>query len=137
MPEVRFVPSYTRDYLPLFRIPDTYIRGKGKRTVHGLVCVARLGGKAWATRVANPRGTQPLQPPSATPPGPSRRTLRPNDLPCSLEGPRCALRTYRGSKYLFPLQSGKMKLQPPPCLLHTGCARLRSALLDHAQTALA
>ncbi|GLC38898.1 hypothetical protein PLESTB_000459500 [Pleodorina starrii] len=29
VPEVRIVPGYTREYLPLFRIPDTYIRGKG------------------------------------------------------------------------------------------------------------
>ncbi|GIL51503.1 hypothetical protein Vafri_7475 [Volvox africanus] len=29
VPEVRIVAGYTREYLPLFRIPDTYIRGKG------------------------------------------------------------------------------------------------------------
>ncbi|GFR40774.1 hypothetical protein Agub_g1388 [Astrephomene gubernaculifera] len=29
VPEVRIVPGYTREYLPLFRIPETYIRGKG------------------------------------------------------------------------------------------------------------
>ena len=29
VPEVKKVPTYTRDYLPNFRIPDTYIRSKG------------------------------------------------------------------------------------------------------------
>jgi len=29
VPEVKKVPTYTRDYLPTFKIPDTYIRGKG------------------------------------------------------------------------------------------------------------
>lgn len=29
VPDVRFVPGYTREYLPLFKIPDTYIKGKG------------------------------------------------------------------------------------------------------------
>jgi enhancer of polycomb-like protein len=31
VPPVREVPEYTREYLPRFRIPDTYIRGKGER----------------------------------------------------------------------------------------------------------
>eukprot|EP00195_Chlamydomonas_chlamydogama_P006076 CAMPEP_0202910272 /NCGR_PEP_ID=MMETSP1392-20130828/51605_1 /ASSEMBLY_ACC=CAM_ASM_000868 /TAXON_ID=225041 /ORGANISM="Chlamydomonas chlamydogama, Strain SAG 11-48b" /LENGTH=482 /DNA_ID=CAMNT_0049600335 /DNA_START=92 /DNA_END=1536 /DNA_ORIENTATION=+ len=29
VPEVKEVPTYTRDYLPLYRLPETYIRGKG------------------------------------------------------------------------------------------------------------
>mmetsp|Transcript_18428 Transcript_18428/g.51673 ORF Transcript_18428/g.51673 Transcript_18428/m.51673 type:complete len:636 (-) Transcript_18428:160-2067(-) len=29
VPEVKKVPTYTREYLPTFKIPDTYIRGKG------------------------------------------------------------------------------------------------------------
>jgi len=29
VPEVKQVPAYTRDYLPTFKIPETYIRGKG------------------------------------------------------------------------------------------------------------
>ena len=29
VPEVKKVPTYTRDYLPTFKIPETYIRGRG------------------------------------------------------------------------------------------------------------
>ncbi len=29
VPEVGVVPTYTRDYLPTFKIPVTYIRGRG------------------------------------------------------------------------------------------------------------
>lgn len=29
VPEVKEVATYTRDYLPTFRVPDTYIHGKG------------------------------------------------------------------------------------------------------------
>ena len=31
IPTVRVVPTYDRDYLPLFREQNTYIRGRGKR----------------------------------------------------------------------------------------------------------
>jgi enhancer of polycomb-like protein len=30
VPQVNEVPTYTRDYLPTFRIPETYIRARGK-----------------------------------------------------------------------------------------------------------
>ncbi len=30
VPQIGTVPTYTRDYLPTFRIPETYIRGKGE-----------------------------------------------------------------------------------------------------------
>ncbi|KAG1670869.1 hypothetical protein FOA52_000371 [Chlamydomonas sp. UWO 241] len=29
IPEIKFVPTYTREYLPLYALPETYIRGKG------------------------------------------------------------------------------------------------------------
>lgn len=32
VPEVGFIPGYTREYLPVFRIPETYIRSKGKES---------------------------------------------------------------------------------------------------------
>lgn len=41
VPEVKTVESYTRDYLPTFKIPDTYIRGKGAAAharAHALAC---------------------------------------------------------------------------------------------------
>ena len=39
VPEVRYVPGYTREYLPLFKIPETYIKGKGG----GLLTTLPLG----------------------------------------------------------------------------------------------
>lgn len=36
MPEVKNVPTYTRDYLPTFKIPETYIKGKGACMRRGL-----------------------------------------------------------------------------------------------------
>ena len=30
VPEIKILESYTREYLPTFRIPETYIRGKGE-----------------------------------------------------------------------------------------------------------
>lgn len=77
MPEVRIVASYTRDYLPLFRIPDTYIRGRGRLTVHGLVCVGQRG---WQSPGAHHTTTR-VQP----------AHLRSGDPRCSLRGPGCAL----------------------------------------------
>eukprot|EP00983_Pelagomonas_calceolata_P132400 1161864-Pelagomonas_calceolata.AAC.21 len=60
VPEVKKVPTYTREYLPTFKIPDTYIRGKGKALpAVGVLknCVASIPQKLLSGRMqAHARG---------------------------------------------------------------------------------